>query len=170
MQSLDFQCRYLHLPDNLRKDLLCRPLFHRAAQVLGERGRHNLRWQLVQLGHLLRLLGSFRFGGLIGCEHRWSSVIWRYSPIDFPLITSPKTTCLPSRWDVGATVMKNWDPFVPGPALACRTSSVLWEQSATCKMYTMDSKNGFVWLTRKASSSNLSPYIDSPPVPVERVD
>lgn len=33
---------------------------------------------------------------------------------DLPERTSPKTTCLPSRWGVGTVVMKNWEPLVPG--------------------------------------------------------
>ena len=32
--------------------------------------------------------------------------------------TSPKIVCLKFRWVVGATVMKNCEPFVPGPAFA----------------------------------------------------
>lgn len=32
--------------------------------------------------------------------------------MDLPAMTSPKTTCLPSRWGVGTVVMKNWEPLV----------------------------------------------------------
>ena len=35
-----------------------------------------------------------------------------------PLSILPNTTCLPSRCGVGTVVMKNCEPFVPGPALA----------------------------------------------------
>ena len=84
-------------------------------------------------------------------------------------MTSPKTTCFLSRWDVAATVMKNWDPFVPGPALACQKFSPYWfGENNIRKMDTIDRRKGFVWFTAKASSSNFSPYIDSPPVPVRQ--
>jgi hypothetical protein len=63
--------------------------------------------------------------------------IWRTT--DLPLITSPKTTCLPSRCGVGAVVMKNCEPLVFGPEFA------------------IESRNGFSCLTGKASSSNLWP-------------
>src|SRR5215469_17053967 len=35
-----------------------------------------------------------------------------------PSTTSPKMVCLPVSHDVGATVMKNWQPLVLGPELA----------------------------------------------------
>jgi hypothetical protein len=35
-----------------------------------------------------------------------------------PLLTRPNIVCLPSRKVVGASVMKNCDPFVFGPLLA----------------------------------------------------
>ena len=35
-----------------------------------------------------------------------------------PIITSPNTTCLPSRCGHGTKVIKNWQPFVLGPQLA----------------------------------------------------
>jgi hypothetical protein len=38
--------------------------------------------------------------------------------MSIPSTTSPKMVCLLSSQGVGATVMKNWLPFVPGPALA----------------------------------------------------
>jgi len=38
-----------------------------------------------------------------------------------PLVTLPKTVCLLSSHGVGTVVMKNWEPFVPGPALAIET-------------------------------------------------
>lgn len=34
------------------------------------------------------------------------------------LLTSPKMVCLPVSHAVAPTVMKNCEPFVPGPALA----------------------------------------------------
>ena len=57
----------------------------------------------------------------------------------WPLSTSPNTTCFPSRCGHSATVTKNWDPFVFGPALA------------------MESRNGRSWSIPNASSSNFSP-------------
>lgn len=42
--------------------------------------------------------------------------------------------------------MKNWLPLVLGPEFA------------------MDSKPGLSWVSSKVSSSNLVPYIDSPPL------
>ena len=35
--------------------------------------------------------------------------------ISIPSVTSPKTTCFPSKCGVSRLVMKNWLPFVPGP-------------------------------------------------------
>ena len=35
-----------------------------------------------------------------------------------PSTTLPNTTCFPSKWAVFAVQMKNWDPFVFGPAFA----------------------------------------------------
>merc|ERR1719217_1871665 len=43
--------------------------------------------------------------------------------------------------------MKNWDPFVLGPAFA------------------MERRPGVVCLSLKFSSGNIGPYMDSPPVP-----
>jgi hypothetical protein len=40
-----------------------------------------------------------------------------------PFMTLPNTTCLPSRWGVSVVVMKNCEPFVPGPAVAARPSA-----------------------------------------------
>lgn len=42
--------------------------------------------------------------------------------MDLPRITSPNTTCLSSRCGVGVHVMKNCEPLVLGPALACAQS------------------------------------------------
>jgi hypothetical protein len=41
--------------------------------------------------------------------------------MDFPFRTSPKTTCLRSRWGVGTVVTKNWEPLVPN----CKSLLVL---------------------------------------------
>ncbi len=38
-----------------------------------------------------------------------------------PLVTLPKTVCLLSNQGVGTVVMKNCEPFVPGPAFAMET-------------------------------------------------
>ena len=35
-----------------------------------------------------------------------------------PSTTEPKTTCLPSNQGVLVVQRKNWEPLVPGPALA----------------------------------------------------
>src|SRR6202042_848062 len=40
------------------------------------------------------------------------------STTSLPSMTSPKMVCLPLRCGVGTTVMKNCEPFVPGPAFA----------------------------------------------------
>lgn len=56
-----------------------------------------------------------------------------------PSMTRPNTQCLPSRNSAGAVVMKNWQPFVPGPELAIERSP------------------GPVCLTLKFSSSNCVP-------------
>ena len=49
-------------------------------------------------------------------------------------------------------------------------SALINLENSQRKRITMDSKKGFVCFTGKASSSNFSPYIDSPPVPVRQVD
>ena len=56
-----------------------------------------------------------------------------------PSRTRPKTTCLPSSHGVSAVVMKNWLPFVFGPAFA------------------IDSVPGPPCLMEKFSSANLEP-------------
>ena len=38
--------------------------------------------------------------------------------ISYPLVTLPKTTCLPSNHGVAAVVKKNYDPLVLGPEFA----------------------------------------------------
>ena len=38
--------------------------------------------------------------------------------VSIPDTTDPKTTCFPSKNGVCAVQMKNWDPFVLGPAFA----------------------------------------------------
>ena len=43
------------------------------------------------------------------------SIFWT---TEIPEITFPKTTCFPSSQSVFSVVMKNWEPFVPGPELA----------------------------------------------------
>lgn len=68
----------------------------------------------------------------------------------FPSETLPNTTCLPSSQEVAAVVMKNWLPFVLGPALAIE------RQNGSC-------------FSLKFSSLNRSPKIDLPPVPSPRV-
>lgn len=35
-----------------------------------------------------------------------------------PFVTLPKTVCLLSNHGQGTVVIKNWDPFVPGPAFS----------------------------------------------------
>ena len=35
-----------------------------------------------------------------------------------PLLILPKTACFPSSHEVGARVIKNWEPLVSGPELA----------------------------------------------------
>ena len=47
-----------------------------------------------------------------------------------PMTTLPKTVCLPSNQEVSVWVMKNWDPLVPGPALAMdRIPGPSWRKS-----------------------------------------
>ena len=67
-----------------------------------------------------------------------------------PSFTFPNTTCLPSNQAVAAVVMKNWLPFVFGPAFAIE------RQKGSC-------------LSLKFSSSKALPQIDLPPVPSPRV-
>ena len=64
------------------------------------------------------------------------SMAWTTS---IPSTTWPKTTCLPSNQEVLTVQMKNWEPLVPGPALA------------------MERIPGPVCLRLKFSSSNFSP-------------
>src|SRR4051812_8574239 len=63
-----------------------------------------------------------------------------------PLRTCPKTVCLPSSQSVAMCVMKNWLPFVFGPALAIDSEPFWWRRG--------------LFLT---SSANLYP---GPPLPV----
>ena len=56
-----------------------------------------------------------------------------------PLVTVPKTTCLPSSQSVLTVQRKNCEPFVPGPALAIERTP------------------GPVCLSWKFSSANLAP-------------
>ena len=49
--------------------------------------------------------------------------LWEPTPSIFfttsiPSVTEPKTTCLPSNQAVLTVQRKNWEPLVPGPALA----------------------------------------------------
>ena len=83
-----------------------------------------------------------------GASFKYVSTFSIARTTSMPLFTSPKTTCLLSRCGAGPQVMKNWLPFVFGPAFAMLRSPAL------------------VCLKWKASSSNLPPYIDSPPVPL----
>lgn len=57
---------------------------------------------------------TFTFTGASSCVSMDSSILTTPSPFS----TWPKTTCLPSKCDVGTVVMKNWEPLVLGPALA----------------------------------------------------
>ena len=52
----------------------------------------------------------------LSVESRGVREIWSATP--WPSTTSPKIVWRLSRCGVGATVMKNWLPFVFGPALA----------------------------------------------------
>lgn len=101
-------------------------------------------------------------------------IVLIFCTYSIPLVTRPKTVCLLSNhgWKyrqnsmddqslrrndlyllsaltVGATVMKNWDPLVFGPALA-----MLRVYGLSCL------RDGW------NSSSNSPPHIDSPPVPL----
>ena len=65
-----------------------------------------------------------------------------------PLVTRPKTVCLPSSRGIAAVVMKNCEPLVLGPQLA------------------IDTVNGRSCLNLGWNSSWKSdPQIDVPPVP-----
>jgi hypothetical protein len=55
-----------------------------------------------------------------------------------PLVTFPKTTCLPFKWGQSTVVIKNYEPLVFGPAFAML-------------------KTNFVFLYIKFSSLNLFP-------------
>lgn len=68
-----------------------------------------------------------------------------------PSITLPKTTCFPSSHVVLTVHRKNCEPFVFAPQFA------------------IDKTPGPVCFSLKFSSSNFSPWIDSPPVPFPSV-
>lgn len=59
--------------------------------------------------------------------------------VNMPSVTRPKTVCLPSKNSAGAVVMKNWQPFVPGPEFA-------WSKFGMTGP-TIDSSPGLVCLT-----------------------
>ena len=62
-----------------------------------------------------------------------------------PLTTFPKTECLLSKWRVGASVIKNWLPFVAGPEFAIESIPDL-----LCERLSLN------------SSSNLYPGLPDP--------
>lgn len=62
-----------------------------------------------------------------------------FETTSMPSMTLPKTTWRPSSHAVLTVVMKNWEPFVSGPALA------------------MERIPGSVCLSPKPSSANLEP-------------
>ena len=83
--------------------------------------------------------------------HFWTqSSLWlpQYS---WPSFTLPKTTCLPSNHSVLAAQMKSCKPFVLGPVFAT------------------DKMPGPVYFRMKFLSSNFSPSMDLPPVPLWHV-
>ena len=55
-----------------------------------------------------------------------------------PSVTWPKTVCLPSSQGAASVVtMKNWEPFVFGPALAIASAprTTLWSLNSSSKVY-----------------------------------
>ena len=50
---------------------------------------------------------------MVGTPARASTTFWEAGSV-----TSPKIVCLPVSQAVAPTVMKNCEPFVPGPAFA----------------------------------------------------
>ena len=69
--------------------------------------------------------------GLDGLSPVWVGrfSIWRTT--DLPLRTSPKTTCLLSRWGVWTVVMKNWEPLVSEEVWEKSSQQMFMEQNST---------------------------------------
>lgn len=114
------------------------------------------------------------------------------SMMPIPEDTRPKIVCLPSSQGVGARVMKNWDPFVFGPAFAMlrMPAPVCFRSRLICRALTeivrVHHENrgnrpaGTPSPSQTAgmplfpgqhfpvptSSSNFPPQMDSPPLPV----
>ena len=84
-----------------------------------------------------------------------------------PLMTSPKTTCFLSRCGVGTVVMKNWEPLLDGHLSATAAKQIQHQRTyVPGPALAMLRRNGFSCSTSKFSSSNFSPYMLSPPVPL----
>lgn len=70
----------------------------------------------------------------IGTPFYWPCVSI-YFRASIPFNTIPNTTCLPSRWGVGAVVIKNYEPFVLGPEFAIESTPT------SCKIEKFSSLN-----------------------------
>lgn len=70
-----------------------------------------------------------------------------------PLVTLPKTTCFPSRCDVGTVVMKNCEPLVFSPAFAIERRP----RSSCCDKInkTKKLKQGISWLFLKENNPRV---------------
>lgn len=66
--------------------------------------------------------------------------------------TRPNTTCLLSSQSVFAQVMKNWQPFEPGPLLACRQSNTCL---LACVQHDFDMTERSVQLRSQAEESSV---------------
>ena len=71
------------------------------------------------------------------CRGRRASTIEILSATSWPLVTLPKTVCLPSSHGAASVVtMKNWLPFVFGPAFAIASAprSTLWSLNSSSNL------------------------------------
>src|ERR1700737_3057628 len=72
-----------------------------------------------------RSMRTFMVTGVRGRSLASRATLEILSATSCPSTTSPKMLWRLSRWGGAATVMKNWLPFVPGPALAIESFPAL---------------------------------------------
>ena len=99
------------------------------------RDEHPLLRMLI----MRRLVSSTRSSttGVVGMSRASRSTIEILSATSWPLVTLPKTVCLPSSHGAASVVtMKNWLPFVFGPAFAIASAprSTLWSLNSSSNL------------------------------------
>jgi hypothetical protein len=70
-------------------------------------------WSAISASEPVSSPQSMMVTAFWGASFSWVGRFSILRTMDLPERTSPKTTCLPSRWGVGTVVTKNWEPLVP---------------------------------------------------------